>query len=248
MSTVKELNVETLEAKKITLDLNGVKEDRAKKAIKAAKKAQDKEERINEYTESFDFNQMVNKLAKMVVVRQDAQNIKTLAHWYDKNIREYKSPLFIFNQIAKGGKENPFNKPKKKLVEFEISTKKLNGINLISMLPLDIIVKQVILQGNYSPSMIKTAFTATNKAKVWNSKQAIKKMFDRSQAINKLIEDYRKGKTDIQTFIKGLVAEYPNKDAKTDEFKKAVSTMVVTLEMQAETKAKKDTEKATANA
>lgn len=209
--------------------------EKATQAVTNAEKAAEKMRRIDEYMQAFSLGQMAGKLAELVEVRKDSDNKKKLAYWYDKNIREYKSPLFIFNQLSKGGDKNPYNVPKEKLKEFKISTKLFNGVNLLAGLPLHMIVKQVILQGRYSPNMINTAYKAAIKAEVFKTAQGINDFFGKSQKINTLVIAYAVEQSiDLPTFMVELVKQYPSSDAQTDNFKKAVATMLVSAEIAAE--------------
>lgn len=227
-----------------TMEVEGLEQSRAKKAITTAKKAQEKELRIEKYVLGFDLDKISEKLAELVTVRKDSKDKERLAYWYDKNVREYKSPLFIFGQLAKGGKNNPYNAPKKWLQKWGISTKKLNGINLLAGLPLTTIIKQVALQGHYSPAMMNQAFKAIDKAKTFETKQGTEKLFLKSEVLNNLVLSYVNEDLNLVDFIALMVAEYPKADSQTEDFKKVLCTMLVSAEIAAEKKAEKDNKKA----
>lgn len=217
-------------------DLDKIK---AENALNNAYKAQIKAEKIETQIANFDLKNVIERLEKLVTFRTPESDKTTAAHWYAKNVKEYRSPLFIFNQICKGGEKNPYNNPKENFKVHEISTKKYTGITMLSFLPLNLFLSQISMQGNYSPFMLKTAFNEAMKQKAFELKDTTKAAVIKGAILNEAVKDYSSQKITLSKFIDTIAPYYTQKEWNDEKTVKMLSTLVITAEIEAEKEAKK---------
>lgn len=241
MENLTKVNATKVKAKFYNLEVSANLElVKAENAIANAIKAQQKADRIEIEIDNFKLKNVISRLETLVKFNTQSTDETTTKFWYTKNVKEYRSPLFIFNQICKGDEANPYNHPKKAFKDFKITTKKYNGITMISFLPLDLFLSQISMQGNYSPNMLKIAFNEADKAKSFELADTIKASVIKGQILNDAVVKYSKQEITLTEFIDTIAPYFTAKEWANEKVVKTLSTMLVTAEIAKEDKENKD--------